>query len=66
MDRRSEMGGKTKVELEAENAALSQALDAVGDVLDDDDLSASEKVVAATNELDAIEGDEDDSSEEDE
>ena len=51
------MPKKTKAELEAETAALNEALDAVRDALEDDELSATRTVSAALEELDELEGD---------
>jgi hypothetical protein len=58
------MGSRTKAQLEAENAALGEVLDAVADVLDNDELSASKKVAAAQEELDRLDDEDDDEQEE--
>lgn len=62
------MGSKSKRELEADNAAMSDVLDALDDVLDDDELSAAGKVVAVQEELDRLadEDEEEDDGEDDE
>lgn len=50
----------TKADLEAENASLNEALDAVTDALEDDELSATRKVSAALDELDKLDDDDQD------
>jgi len=52
------MPKRTKAEMEAETATLSEALDAVRDALEDDELSATRKVSAALDELDQLDGEE--------
>ncbi len=56
----------TKADLEAENASLNEALDAVTDALEDDELSATRKVSAALEELDKLEDEGDQEDDQDE
>ena len=57
------MSGRTKAELEAENAVLGEVLDAIADVLDDDDLSAPQKLSAAQDQLEKLDDEMEDEAE---
>jgi len=49
------MSKRTKADLESAAAALTEALDAIRDALEDDQLTSTRKVTAALEELDRLE-----------
>jgi len=52
------VANRSKAELEAEVAALNNVVDAISDVLGDDELTATRKVEAAQQQLDEFDEDE--------